>query len=216
MGQLGQLLSNLVSGFLLLRDFFGYLLPGSVFVGGLFYSMKTSDLQLIPGLPNWIIVIVGSYLCGNIMAAFGYTIIEKIIDKCYPIEKPITELYDCEFLYYRNLYPELYHEVDRQDTVNILRITLAISLIFTAGTLGVFQIFSLWEGSWNFHIGVISIISLTIIGVGLFLFSNTHSLINLVKTDMRKATIMAAKTMEKNYPCVDAKCKIRRGSQVFE
>lgn len=213
MGQLGQLLSNLVSGFLLLRDFFGYLLPGSVFVAGPYYIMKLDNKTLIMGFPNWIIVIVGSYLCGNILAAFGYSTI-RILNGVFNIilwhtilgkkiknimqklaifartsninqnnnnsispKIDTIELYNPEFIYYRYRYPHLYYEVDRQDTLNIFRITLATSLILSP-----------W---WT-----PAMVRIFVFVIGVLLFINGYIWFNRMSR-IRQQTIDAAKMMEK-------------------
>lgn len=187
-----QLLGNIVSSFLLLRDFFGYLLPGAAFVAGLFYSTDLGDRLLLPGFQNWIIVIGGSYLCGHILVSLGYTAIHGLhkFTKRRICDINDIELYNPKFLYYRSLYPHLYYEVDRQD---VLRITLATSLILnpwlTPIALRIFVFF-----------------------IGLFLFFNGYIWFNAVRRKIRPETLVAAKMMETEDRRLDAECRSRRGS----
>ena len=142
-----KLLGSVVTSFLLLRDIFGYLLPGAVFVAGLLYAAgqpaKTVNGSLISGLPNWIPVVVGSYLIGQVLAVIGYGLYE-IWDKPAVTLQQIKDLLhgkrpaskaqnldESEALYYRALYPSLFIEADRRGTVNVLRIALAVALILS-------------------------------------------------------------------------------------
>lgn len=77
-----QFLSELTKSFLILRDIFGYALPGAVFVamgmvGGQAPVRHIQQLMAgyYPGLSGWawaLIALVASYLAGNIMAQVAY------------------------------------------------------------------------------------------------------------------------------------------------
>ena len=125
-----SLVNTLISTFLLVRDFFGYFLPGAV----LFVSIALSiDVQRYFGdnfaVPTWltkidwavIVVIAGfCYALGHLLAAIGYFILARFRATSTP---------DPNILYYRYRYPSLFIEHDRRDTVALFRVGLAMALI---------------------------------------------------------------------------------------
>lgn len=189
-----KLLGSVVSSFLLLRDFFGYLLPGAVFVGGLVYALgptKLGDGSLIPGLANWVTVVAASYLCGQILAGIGYSTyaifdeMVRVVDQVKSIlmqkemkYEPPIDLDFPQIIYYRALYPNLFIDVDRQDTIVLLRITLAVSLILNP-----------WLTPWALRVVVLIL--------GIIMLINGYTGRNHVR-QFRERTLEAAKLMDAN------------------
>jgi len=139
------LLGNLVRSFLLLRDLFGYLIPGLVFVASAIYEMfpdrfaHKSPLVIAhlgsDAIKNWpilITLVIGAYVAGHCLVAIGYTIYELAgkalrIKPSLPADAQAAVRKD--LLFYRFGYPDLFIERDRRSTINILRIGLAVVLI---------------------------------------------------------------------------------------
>jgi hypothetical protein len=150
------LLGSLVSGFLLLRHVFGYLLPGALFLLGLIYTYSTTQSSVLHSVtsafadtPKWLVIwffVAGSYVIGHVLVAIGYQIygglrgLARIIRPETP-EKTKAEVKteaierDAEILFHRYLYPGLFIDRDRRDTINILRIGLAIAFLALAAIL---------------------------------------------------------------------------------
>ena len=144
-------LGKIVSGFLLLRDFFGYLIPGVVFAGLMLYSGQyvTAALTELPAklaaLVNWpmaIVFVIACYIAGHVLVAAGYTlspVVGAVIEGVRRIfagesktkidrdKKPVD--HEAAFLYYEYLYPSLFIEIDRRDTIHMLRLGVAMALI---------------------------------------------------------------------------------------
>jgi hypothetical protein len=124
------LLGSVVKTFLLLRDVFGYLLPGAVALGSVVYVYGFSwATKSWPGGPDWLAVVaavIGCYVAGHLLVAIGY-IIYDAIDKLRAPQKPAA--LEAELLYYRYLYPDLFIERDRRGTINILRIGVSVALL---------------------------------------------------------------------------------------
>ena len=141
---LARLLEELVHQFVLLRDVFGYLLPGAslVFLGLLSRRIHVPwylDIYKHPG--NWavwglvIALVAASYLAGHIAAMLGYTVY-SLVDffRNRHLHKP--ERYDLhastDYIYYRALHPEVFIESDRRETINLLRVTFGGSLVLSS------------------------------------------------------------------------------------
>lgn len=125
-----KLLNTLVSSFLLLRDFFGYLIPGGVIVAVLL-NFGAADFvrQTASLLPAWgvvVVVVAGAYLAGHILVAIGFAIY-GFVDTIFPRRQTLPS--ESELLYYRLIYPPLFAERDRRATINIMRIGVAIALL---------------------------------------------------------------------------------------
>jgi len=132
-----KFLGSVISGFLFLRDIFGYILPGAVFLALVHLrshlaeaasSPKGAAPQQLSSAPTWLVVaalIVACYVLGHILVALSYGVYD-LWDKIRRPEKP--QKTEAELLYYRYLYPQLFTERDRRATMNILRIGLASSL----------------------------------------------------------------------------------------
>lgn len=147
-----SLLGNLVRSFLLLRDLFGYLIPGLVFVASaIFYIFPDRFANKSPlviaklasdAVTNWpilIVLVIGAYIAGHCLVAIGYMLyklVGLIVRRAYPAwaqeQDKKTEAAAAaskELPFYRFAYPDLFIERDRRDTINILRIGLAVVLV---------------------------------------------------------------------------------------
>jgi hypothetical protein len=132
-----SLLGSLINNFLLLRDLFGYAIPGAVLLGisGYFGFIDYSKFPLA-GEAAWlkaIVAVTASYVIGHILAAIGYLPrdICKIVKRFCKASAQDDENIETT-LYYRYLYPSMFIEADRRETLTILRIGLSVALIFAA------------------------------------------------------------------------------------
>lgn len=146
------LLGNLVRSFLLLRDLFGYLIPGLVFVASAVYYIfpdhfaNKSPLAIAKlasdAVTNWpilITLIIGAYVAGHCLVAIGYTLydiarfvrgrMKPLSDDEQKKKKEEAAAVRKDLLFYRYGYPDLFIERDRRATINILRIGLAVVLV---------------------------------------------------------------------------------------
>ena len=174
--------ASIISGFVLLRDLFGYLIPGAALLAILAYSGYGDAAHLpMSGEPIWVriaVVIGASYGASHILAAIGYTLFEQVdrLQKQKKIEAtgtPVGPIKDV--VYYRYLYPSMFIEADRRDTLTLMRVCLAVALLF---------------GAYFFPGRTLSIVSLV---TGLFLLWNGY--ISKQKAESyRDATLAAAAT----------------------
>jgi hypothetical protein len=140
-------LGSLISGFLLLRDFFGYVIPGAVLWAIVAYSSGAQDLSQLPLSAEsiWVravIAITASYVVGHVLAAFGYSLYDWFDQARHMIKhpkqnRPVTNT-QTNTIYYRYLYPSMFIEADRRETLTILRGALAVALL-----IGVYFLHSL-------------------------------------------------------------------------
>jgi hypothetical protein len=133
-----NLLGNLIKGFLLLRDFFGYVIPGSVLLAIVARCLGGVDISHPPLAADSISVtatlaITASYIIGHVLVAVGYSLYdgfdlawEKLKRPRPPTQGAPTE---ANVLYYRYLYPSMFTEADRRETLSILRVGLAVALL---------------------------------------------------------------------------------------
>lgn len=133
-----KFLGTLVSGFLLLRDFFGYLIPGLAFVALISPLLFTPDpVAATIASPDWlpiIALVIAAYLAGHVLAALGYMAFDLIDWLLAKMPKRSGELVvDWKPLYYRYIYPQIFTEADRRDTIHILRIALGVGLLLGCG-----------------------------------------------------------------------------------
>jgi hypothetical protein len=178
-----SLLGSLISNFLLLRDLFGYAIPGAVLLA----IVARFEPRIFANLPIenesiWItgvVFVTASYVLGHILAAIGYTP-RNISQLCaYYARKPAPRR-DARTLYYRYLYPSMFVEADRRETLTILRVGLAIAILVSAflpdlpGSLFVPFLF-----------------------VGLFMIANAHSAL-VDGTAYLDSTLEAARKAEDN------------------
>jgi hypothetical protein len=170
-------LGNLVNSFLLLRDFFGYVIPGAVLLA-IMAGFGYADPSRLPSIESiWvsmIAVITASYIVGHVLAAIGYSLYDWF-DKL----KHRTPASDTDVVYFRYIYPSMFIESDRRETLTILRVGLSVALVI---------------GSYFIPIQLISRISVV---TGLFMFWNAYD--SKQKADKyRHATIAAAKVAKQN------------------
>jgi hypothetical protein len=136
-----SLLASLINSFLLLRDFFGYVIPGAVLWVIVAYSFGLGDRSQLP-LPAesiWVgavAAITASYVLGHVLAAAGYSLYEWFDAAWHRIKhpkqaKPVTNT-ETNTIYYRYLYPSMFIEADRRETLTILRVALAVALLIGA------------------------------------------------------------------------------------
>jgi hypothetical protein len=150
-----SLLGSLISNFLLLRDLFGYTIPGAVLLGS-FYYFERPDLSRLPQTIHqsvWIKIVIfvtAAYVVGHVLAAIGYTLYDCkdwLAKRRAASKMPVTHLGHkkveeekerreekrkseiIDSLYFRYLYPSMFIEADRRETLTILRVTLSIALI---------------------------------------------------------------------------------------
>ena len=157
-------LGSLINGFLLLRDFFGYVIPGAVLWAIVACSLGAEDLSQLPLSAEsiWVravIAVTASYVAGHVLAAVGYSLFEWVDQAWHRIKhpnltKPVTNT-ETNTIYYRYLYPSMFIEADRRETLTILRVALAVALLigiyFLHSRLGqgvalVAGLFMLWNG----------------------------------------------------------------------
>jgi hypothetical protein len=121
-------LSELSKGFLILRDVFGYALPGAVFLGvGLIcgrFSLRDVRYYIFDPYhpPAWLAAIAGlgaCYVVGHVMAAVAY----------FPYNfKKETEV-PAGLILARGQHPELLIELDRQSTMTMMRGSSGVALL---------------------------------------------------------------------------------------
>ena len=136
-----DIVNTLINTFQILRDIFGYALPGFVFAA-IGVASGRIQLQQIHELfkpydpPMWILVglgIAGCYVVGNLLACIAYlpTNIRKLCPGSDPswLEEHPTEV-NSDDLYWRHFYPKLLEVLDRRETQSILKYsTLAAMLV---------------------------------------------------------------------------------------
>jgi hypothetical protein len=133
-------LGSLVKGFLLLRDFFGYVIPGAVLWAIVAYSSGAEDLSHLPLAAEsiWVravIAVTASYVAGHVLAALGYTLYDAFAWVLHQVERPRQPrpaTTETNTIYYRYLYPSMFIEADRRETLTILRVALAVALLIGA------------------------------------------------------------------------------------
>jgi hypothetical protein len=191
-----SLLGSLISSFLLLRDLFGYAIPGAVLVAIATYP-ELSDpnrLQLpLANEPTWfklIVAVTGAYVIGQVLATIGYTLYTN--KKVQSLLNWITVRYngqipaqpdptmDVDALYFRYLYPSIFLEVDRRDTLTILRVALSIAFVLSACLPN-----------------VVVLLRIAFLLIGLFMFWNGY-MSRGIAANYRKATVEAARKAETN------------------
>jgi hypothetical protein len=161
-----KLLGSLINGFLLLRDFFGYVIPGSVLLAIVARCVGGLDFSHLPLVADsiWVtaaLAVTASYVIGQVLAAVGYSLYDGFDHALQRLRRartpaaPAPSPSEGNVLYYRYLYPSMFIEADRRETLTILRVGL--SLAFLAGgffphslvaqaVLIVAGLFMLWNG----------------------------------------------------------------------
>ena len=182
-----QLLGNLVSGFLLLRDVFGYVIPGAVFLAIVAHTHGGSSHPPVSDTPWFVflILLLASYVIGQILVTIGYTFyggvgwIRRGMRRATTDNARADEQYT-NLQYYRYLYPAMFNERDRRDTVNILRIGLAVAFVVGAWLLPAMPL----------------VITMLVVGV-LMLYNGHTGLMHVV--EFGDATIAAGRKAELNH-----------------
>lgn len=134
--------AELIKSFLILRDIFGYALPGAVFLGigvltGRIRLQSLQDLSQPYHPPIWValVLLVGAcYAVGQVLAAFAYLPIDvckwwksaQNPDDGWLRNHP-TEV-DAEILGIRRQYPEFLVDLDRRETLTILTASMMVAL----------------------------------------------------------------------------------------
>jgi hypothetical protein len=131
-------LGSLIKSFLLLRDFFGYVIPGFVLLVIVVRCVGEVDLSHLPLVADSIsvtavIAITASYIIGHVLAAVGYSLYDWFDQGRQTLKNPKQPSSpaptDANVLYYRYLYPSMFIEADRRETLSILRVGLAVAFI---------------------------------------------------------------------------------------
>jgi len=183
-----NLLESLIKGFLLLRDFFGYVIPGSVLVAIVAVCVGGIDFSHLPLVADsiWVtavLVITASYVIGHILAAVGYSFyagLDLAWEKLKGPTKPTAPTpSEGNVLYYRYLYPSMFIEADRRETLTILRVGLAVALL---------------AGGWLPHSQIVQALA---IAVGLFMLWNGYASRRSAAA-FRNSTIDAARLAKAN------------------
>ena len=131
-----DLLGSVIRTFLLLRDLFGYVIPGGVLLASLTYAygLDVAAKNPWPGGPTWLallLLLVACYIAGHVLAAVAFTFYSWIVD---PVVqelrgKKIETAKPSDVLFYSYVYPALFVEHDRRDTLMILRACVGLALL---------------------------------------------------------------------------------------
>ena len=179
-----QLLSNLVSGFLLLRDVFGYVIPGAVLLVIVAHTHQGTQHPTVPDTPwfFFLLLLLAAYVIGQILVAIGYMLfgaIGRVRPRGASANEATAAKQDADLQYYRYLYPAMFNERDRRATINVLRIGLAVALLVGAWVLP----------GWPLRIGMLV--------VGLLMLYNGYTGMKHVEA-FGDATIEAGRQAERN------------------
>ena len=123
---------------------FGYMFAGGALVWIALYPVDVKQL-CNKCSAGWIVAAgaVASYVAGHIVVAIGYTLAGWM-----KLLRPLTRDDMARELYYMRLYPELFVEPDRRDTMMMLR--LGLSVAFVAGPVVAFALHRLcWDREWS-------------------------------------------------------------------
>jgi hypothetical protein len=195
-----QLLGSVISSFLLLRDFFGYLIPGAVFLALTPFNPAPLTQKLFGSgaAPSslWLVAVVtvtAGYVAGQILVALGYTIIFNVIgtsdrdaapNETDEQKRQRLREREATIFFYHYVYPALFNESDRRDTMTILRIGLAVALI-----LG--SIAPPWDDALGFALYQRAVVAV----VGIFMFYNGYEALNKLGP-LSRSVVAAAKMAE--------------------
>jgi amino acid transporter len=139
-----KLLDTLMKTFVFLRDVFGYFIPGAAFLALVYYDKLHPLLAAEPKTLEVLAVLGAAYCFGQVLVALGYRLVDTV-DALWtvwstgnspaqnrraqggaPVDAKADELF------YRYRFPGIFVENDRQDTIHITRIGLAMALIAAA------------------------------------------------------------------------------------
>lgn len=196
--------NELITSFNLLRDVFGYALPGAVFLGiGLISGNLNAWLpghqdasQLLKNypVPAWaaaIAVVALCYAVGHILATIAYLRIDlwkALLAWLAPRNKWARETLEnyptevnAEEEYWHWRYPELFNPAERRETMALLSFSLAAALLL----------------GWLVFCKLHASLSCTILGAGILVLMDTLTSMNHLKR-VRKAAISAAERAAKD------------------
>ncbi len=156
-----DIVKSLMDTFQLLRDIFGYALPGLVFVAigvasGRIQLQHIHDLLKPYDPPMWVaagLAISACYVIGHLLASIAYLPIDihkwiKRHDQAW-LDKHPTEVCATD-LKWRHFYPELFHDIDRRETMGLLGYSTLAAMI--SG----YVVFYWWELPLRYALLVIS------------------------------------------------------------
>ncbi len=139
-----DLLAGLIRGFVLLRDIFGYILPGFVFlligihsghVPGFDEFCKICGVEL-PWWMTGLLLLIISYVVGHFVVATVFFLPDivrliggRIGEKKNKEELDLQTQEASDLLRYRNRYPDIFIELDRRSILALLRTGLAGSAL---------------------------------------------------------------------------------------
>jgi hypothetical protein len=135
-----DIVKTLLDTFQLLRDIFGYALPGMVFAGigvasGRIQLQQIHDLFKPYDPPIWLLTglgIAACYVIGHLLACISYLRIDiwklyhrrdKVLLQNHPTEVNPDDLY------WRHFYPELFHDLDRRETMALLMYSTLAAMV---------------------------------------------------------------------------------------
>jgi len=171
-----DIVKYLFKSFVLVRDLFGYLIPGLAFFALL---VPEQAWALANANPGWIVlaaVLLAAYATAQLLAACGYALLRKLSGRKEPKtdeEKRKAQEAETnrlkETYYYATYYPDIFIETSRQDTVHLMRIATSMALVLA----GLEQIF-LMTITWMRHDEPASLLSIIFwfvcLAAGLLLF----------------------------------------------
>jgi hypothetical protein len=164
---MGNLLAGLVRNFLLLRDLFGYAIPGAVVLAAakraLDFDVSTLPLASDSVWLKAVVFLTASYVIGHVLAAIFFLPWDLYSAQKFFAEWRAAVAQDdtkanTDAAYYRYLYPFMFNEADRRETLTVLRLCLAVSLIVVAFILG----FSTRLFPWSLGFGIFMLFNASI------------------------------------------------------
>lgn len=198
-----DLLAELIRGFVLLRDVFGYVLPGAFFllIGAMLdrlyifgYPGQLPVAESHPWLFFFVLLVI-CYLAGQFIVATSYLIedVPRLLRNVWhklsrkpEVVKAEEEKEDTDSLRLHGEFPEIYIEYDRQSIIALLRRGLAASIV-----LGILVFHYLYAHPVR-----------TIAAAGAIMLLNAFSGHSHLKK-LRHKSVLAAREAEKRKPSLN-------------